>query len=304
MNLPKVLIQIDCDTASTIARFNSVQNLDSTYDYFYYKALERFLDIFSDKEQKATLFVSGKDLHIDNNIKILEHCVKKGWEIANHTYSHPTGIINMPYDKIYEEISKTDKLISQNLGYKPYGYRAPNYEMFFKTNILLSMMDYSYDCSLMPTPYKLILRWLIKNKTYLGEGKFDLKIIQPYYLDNQCEYKYNKKNKSIIEVPVSTFPRLYFPCTASYLLSLPIKIRNSMLKSILRYNEKKSATLVFIFHLIDLVENAYLLPPYSRYYGSLDERINFVKNFSSMVKHRFDTMTTIDYVKEINNTGG
>jgi peptidoglycan/xylan/chitin deacetylase (PgdA/CDA1 family) len=71
---------------------------------------------------KATFFVLGERVRL--HPEILREMVAEGHEIGNHTYSHP-HLLRLSNEEIEDEITRTQSLIQQVIGYEPSLFRPP-----------------------------------------------------------------------------------------------------------------------------------------------------------------------------------
>lgn len=114
------------------------------------ESLSPLLDLLSRHNVKATFFVLGK------LAEKYPHLIKKiadlGHEIASHGYSHkPLWDLNeIEFEK---EIELTNQIISQIVGKKPLGFRAPGLSLNNQTRWVLKVLgkyNFKYDSSLSP----------------------------------------------------------------------------------------------------------------------------------------------------------
>lgn len=302
----KVILQIDCD--SEIAMSNhydlSMTNRDSCMNYYY--ALDKYIDLLHKYHLKATLFVVGADVNNNRKCEILEKAIHHQHEIANHTYHHPKVMGKESFESIRREIATTDDIIKKKLKVVPLGFRAPNFEADLRIIRILRAMGYRYDCSVLSTPYVPLIQ-LVKNKSarnteYLGKWECMLAPQKPYYPSETAVWKSDKKilSDTLVELPISTFPYLHFPCHSSYLLALPERIRNKLLRYILSWYLNREQTLIYVFHLADLVNQNDLFGTEKKYYKNLEERLTFVEDFFRQISNTFQSETTIEYVNNMN----
>lgn len=80
------------------------------------------LDILKKNDVKATFFLVGENLK--QNKEIVKRQFEEGHEIGNHTYTH-INVAKSGYDKVYEEITKTQEEIKQIIGVEPKLFRPP-----------------------------------------------------------------------------------------------------------------------------------------------------------------------------------
>ena len=80
------------------------------------------LDILKKNDVKATFFLVGENLK--QNKEIVKRQFEEGHEIGNHTYTH-INVAKSGYDKVYEEITKTQEEIKEITGVAPKLFRPP-----------------------------------------------------------------------------------------------------------------------------------------------------------------------------------
>ncbi|MGG4144310.1 polysaccharide deacetylase family protein [Paenibacillus algorifonticola] len=80
------------------------------------------LDILKKKGIKATFFVVG--VQVKKDPEVLQRIVDEGHEIGNHT-THHKDLTKLTKEQIWDEITTTDKLIKDVVGFTPNLVRAP-----------------------------------------------------------------------------------------------------------------------------------------------------------------------------------
>jgi hypothetical protein len=196
-------------------------NLNAVYE----DALPRFLDLFDEYEVKATFFVVGRDAEDPENRKRIQEIVKRGHEVANHTFSHLQHFRYLTEEEKEYEIKEADKILSDITGSKINGFRAPGWGIGSDIMNLLESMDYTYDSSVFPslllTPISYI-NWILNKgrlKRSLG-GSLNIGLAPklPY---RPSEGKVWKKGEmGIVELPPSVLPILQFPFLGTVLFLL------------------------------------------------------------------------------------
>jgi peptidoglycan/xylan/chitin deacetylase (PgdA/CDA1 family) len=78
--------------------------------------------MLSDAGAKATFYVVGEN--VQKNPEILRSTADAGFQIGNHTWSHP-DLTKLSKAKIKSQLSRTDKVIEETIGEKPTTLRAP-----------------------------------------------------------------------------------------------------------------------------------------------------------------------------------
>ena len=114
----------------------------------------RLLDLLERHGIRSTFFVPGYTAH--RYPDVVRRLVDAGHEIAHHGYLHeqPTALTEA------EEIEAIDRglaALQEVAGVRPTGYRAPMWDLSWRTPTLLAERGFLYDSSLMDadTPYEL-----------------------------------------------------------------------------------------------------------------------------------------------------
>lgn len=116
--------------------------------------IPRILDLLDHHQIPSTFFVPGHTAH--RYPEAVRAIVAAGHEIAHHGYLHeqPTALT------LEEEIEALDRgleALAEVAGVRPAGYRAPMWDLSWRTPGLLAERGFLYDSSLMDvdTPYEL-----------------------------------------------------------------------------------------------------------------------------------------------------
>jgi peptidoglycan/xylan/chitin deacetylase (PgdA/CDA1 family) len=83
----------------------------------------KLLDILRSEGVKATFFVTG--MQLEKHPGITQRTVKEGHEIGNHTYTHPRLPKLESTLEIKNEITRSQALIKDTIGFSPTIFRAP-----------------------------------------------------------------------------------------------------------------------------------------------------------------------------------
>ncbi len=128
----------------------------------------RILNHLKETSNKATFFVLG--CVADKYPDLIKHICQEGHEIASHSYKHKL-IYNLNRDAFASDIKKSLDTLENIIGEKVYGYRAPYWSLYLKTDWawdVLRKNGFLYDSSLYP--YKT---YLYGDKS-IPRFKFDL----------------------------------------------------------------------------------------------------------------------------------
>jgi peptidoglycan-N-acetylglucosamine deacetylase len=103
---------------------------------------KRVLDLLDRYGAKSTFFVPG--LVVDQRPALMEEILRRGHEIAHHSYSH-TWILNLTPEQEREEMEKAYQSIRRVSGRPPRGWRSPAAEISQVTMPML--VEYGFDYS-------------------------------------------------------------------------------------------------------------------------------------------------------------
>lgn len=293
---PKLILQIDCDSEYVMQEHYGISK---QWGYTYYSALEIFIEKFKEAKLKSTLFVVGKDIENKSVQPYILNAINNGHEIANHSFGHPNRFSTISNEKFRVEIQKTNSAVHSILGLRCKGFRAPNFDINSSHMEVLRQEGFQYDCSVLSTPYLPIIKLLkgtdVKKSGYMG--KSHLAPRRPYIPNVNKIWKKEKSgyNNRVMEIPITTFPYLKFPCHFSYLLATKPKIAIQIMTMLIKWHVKQKETLIFLFHLADLVDSKFLYGTELKYYKSLEERLFLLDKFIGMTCNTFESLTTCEY---------
>lgn len=128
-----------------------------------------------EKNANAIFFVMGQFLEEEESKEIIRTVYDMGFEIGNHSYSHP-DLQTLTYEEQLEEITETNRLVEEITGQKPRFLRAPYGQFNEDTeNIInqegMTLMNWTYgydwEQEYMNAP---ALADVMVNSEFLGEG--------------------------------------------------------------------------------------------------------------------------------------
>lgn len=291
INKPKLIIQIDCDSETVIKKH---YNLLKDINYSYYSSLGCFLSKFEEYRLRSTLFVVGQDVNCYNKA-YLRWAVENGHELANHSFTHPVSFSDMTTDEIKIEIRKTNDIIFNELGCVCRGFRAPNFDINFSIFSILENEGLQYDCSILETPYNSVLKLIKKHDANVG-----------YYLPSKDSKGIDlliqgMNNINVVEIPISTFPYLKFPCHFSYLLALNRHIAQRIIDLLIDWHVRTNTPLVYLFHLADIVDNEHLYGTELKMYKSRMERLFLLDYILKKFSIYFESIISADFFELMKN---
>lgn len=205
-------VNVDMDTLNDYA-YTYGKNYAKFPDPIYTIALPRLLRLLDKHKIKATFFVIGRDLNINEHYKAIKNIQKKGHEIANHTQSHLHNFERLSFKKQKDEIINCHQLVKKKLGLSMVGFRAPGYNLNKGTFKVLSRLNYLYDSSSFPTFLLPLLKLaiIVKSKgNNKSTGGGDIKNL----FSKTSVYLVEDHN--LLEIPITVTPILRLPFMGTF----------------------------------------------------------------------------------------
>lgn len=118
-----------------------------------HRNLEKILALFDEHGQKGTFFMLGSVAESDPALAPM--ISSAGHEIASHGYSHRL-VPEMTPQQFRDELLQTERILLEQTGQRPCGYRAPQWSLSEQTAwpfAILRELGYRYDSSLNPLPF-------------------------------------------------------------------------------------------------------------------------------------------------------
>lgn len=115
-------------------------------------AVGRILDLLAEYDVKATFFVLGSVAEAES--ELIGRIAAEGHEVASHGWSHVL-LHDLTPEQFRDELEQTAALLEALCGYRPVGFRAPQWSVSWRTpwvHAILAEMGYRYDSSMTPLP--------------------------------------------------------------------------------------------------------------------------------------------------------
>jgi peptidoglycan/xylan/chitin deacetylase (PgdA/CDA1 family) len=185
-------------------------------------AVPRFLGLLAKLEQRITVFVVGQDAALEKNHAALRAIAQAGHEIGNHSFRHEPWLGRYSRAELETEIRSAGDAIAAATGVRPRGFRGPGFSLSREALEVLADQGYRYDCSTFPTyigplarayyfmTAKLDTKDRAERSDLFGSVKDGLRPI--------TSYRWALGDRSLTEIPVTTFPVLKIPFHFSYVL--------------------------------------------------------------------------------------
>lgn len=236
--------------------------------------LKRISKILKKHKIPITIFVIGKDLENEKNVKFLKKFIDENdVEIANHSYNHFFDLGSKNYKEIYQEINCAHEIIHKKLGVEPKGFCSPSWT-FSRTVInVLSKLKYNYDTSnfnsiwLVPMVSKIFMNHLInfdltKSFRILNRRDYFQMLnhkTKPYFIYKNFNHK---SMNNILEIPMPSSSKFHMPIWHTIGFMFGFKF---LIKQILTYMSTNNF-LNYVIHPADILINNDLD---DRYFNSL-----------------------------------
>ncbi len=252
-----ISVSIDLDPLSCYYDIHGIKrDEENCSDIIYTSGLERIFEFFERLDIKPTLFVVGRELQSDKAVSLLKNAVDMGYEIANHSFSHSYNLSLLPEKEVYGDIERCDRIISEQLGVKPVGFRAPGYNLSGQIISTLIGIGYRYDSSVLPSPFYYFSKLAIitfyrltgrETKSLAGSIRMPFSERDIYVMSDDI-YSSSKTGK-ILEIPISVAGILGIPYVGTFIMGYRDIVHN--------YLNKKAKGLGFLhieLHGIDFID--------------------------------------------------
>lgn len=195
-----------------------------SYPSYLDLVVPRVLDLLSRHDIRITFFVVGQDAALEKNRAALAKIAAAGHEIGNHSHRHEPWLHQYSIAELEEELSEAERHIEEATGHRPVGFRGPGFSLSPQTLEVLAQRGYAYDASTLPSFVGPLAR-----AYYLATGKFDRE--QRERLNRLFgswkegfrplkPYRWQVGDRTLVEMPVTTFPLFRVPVHLSYVLYL------------------------------------------------------------------------------------
>lgn len=224
MKKPTAILSLDLDNQWSYMKTHGDAGWEAFPSYLS-RVVPRILQVLEELGLRITFFIVGKDAEMPENAEALRSIAEAGHEIANHSFWHEPWFHQYGYEETEAEVAAAERAIESATGVKPRGWRSPGFSL---TPTLLNVLEnrgYEYDGSTFPTYLGPIARLFFlassglrgeereKRAGLYGNWKDGFRPLKPFSWTLP-------KNRSILEIPVTTCPVLRVPMHASYLLYL------------------------------------------------------------------------------------
>lgn len=221
---PLASVSLDVDNLWSYMKTHGDPGWESRPTY-----LDRFfppvLDALDQLGLRITFFCVGVDAEREENLQPFQSLTARGHEVGNHSFEHEPWLHLYPQDALVRELERTEQAVERATGQRPIGFRGPGYSWSTALLEILADRGYLYDASTLPTfmgplarryyfmTAKLTPAQRRERAQLFGSFADGLRPVKPYHWRLPS-------GRTLLELPVTTFPVVKVPFHLSYLLYL------------------------------------------------------------------------------------
>ncbi len=217
-------LSIDCDDLWSYMRTHGDPGWQTRPSY-HAVLFPLALDAFDAAGLRATFFLVGTDADRLGPTGLLRNVPARGHEVGNHSYEHEPWMHLMEPARVRDEIVRAEEAIVRATGAKPVGFRGPGYSWSTQVLETVAGQGYLFDASTLPTfigplarayyfrSAKLAPEDRAARAELFGHFREGFRPVRPYRWTLPS-------GRTLLEIPVTTFPVLRTPFHLSYLLYL------------------------------------------------------------------------------------
>lgn len=221
---PLASVSLDVDNLWSYMKTHGDPGWESRPTY-----LDRFfppvLDALDQLGLRITFFCVGVDAEREENLKPFQSLTARGHEVGNHSFEHEPWLHLYAPDALVRELERTEQAVERATGQRPIGFRGPGYSWSTALLEILADRGYLYDASTLPTymgplarryyfmTAKLTPEQRRERAQLFGSFADGLRPVKPYHWRLPS-------GRTLLELPVTTFPVVKVPFHLSYLLYL------------------------------------------------------------------------------------
>ncbi|MFN0141462.1 MAG: polysaccharide deacetylase family protein [Pyrinomonadaceae bacterium] len=196
-----------------------------TFPSYLDVVVPRTLEFLAERDLTITFFIVGQDAALEKNHAALRQIADAGHEIGNHSFNHEPWLHLYSKEELRGEFEKAEAAIGRVYDKKLVGFRGPGYSLSPAVLEVLAERGYEYDCSTLPTYIGPLARAYYffksptmsdgekeKRKKLFGKLSDGFQTLRSHFVD--------VADRTLVEIPVTTFPLIKTPIHASYLLYL------------------------------------------------------------------------------------
>jgi len=271
----------------------------------------RALKFLKERDLNITFFVVGQDAVLEKNHDALRSLADAGHEIGNHSFRHEPWLHLYSKQELVYELSRAEDAIEAATNRRTRGFRGPGFSLTPAVLEVLAERGYEYDCSTLPTYIAPLARAYYflksphmseeereKRKTLFGKFSDGLAPITPHTVE--------AGGRSIVELPVTTFPLIKTPIHVSYLIYLSTFSRAAAMtywRSALAACQISGVEPSLLLHPLDFLSGAdaeelRFFPGMSM---PLEKKLEILSDILGLYASKFDVVDTGTHARAVRN---
>ena len=219
---PLASVSLDLDNLWTYLKTHGDRGWEQRPSYLA-AFVPRVLDILDEHALTITFFVVGIDAVREENAEPLRLLVPRGHEVGNHSFEHEPWLHRYDQARLEDEITRAELAILMATGRRPVGFRGPGYSWSAPLLELLAARGYVYDASTLPTFIGPLARaYYFRTAKLSAAERSERAALFGAFRDGFRPIKAYRwelaSGRTMLELPVTTFPGFRMPFHLSYLL--------------------------------------------------------------------------------------
>lgn len=272
----------------------------------------RTLSFLKERDLNITFFIVGQDAALEKNDAAIRSISDAGHEIGNHSFNHEPWLHLYSRDELVDEFDRSETAIGRVTGRRPVGFRGPGFSLTPAVLEVLASRDYEYDCSTLPTYIAPLARAYYffkspkmsdeereKRKQLFGKLSDGFQTLRPHTVD--------VSGKTMIEIPVTTFPGAKTPIHVSYLIYLSTFSRTAALlywRSALAALRASGIEPSLLLHPLDFLSGGDIdeLKFFPGMNMPAEKKLEFVSDVLAEYTRHFDVVSMREHARAVRNS--
>lgn len=202
---PRATISVDLDPVDTHLRGYGHHGL-APDPLVPRVALPRLLEVFARHGVRATFFLLARE--VDDEQAAVRAVAAAEHEVASHTVDHPSGLAQLPDDRLAFELRASRQRLTGLGGTEVVGFRAPDWSVGRRLVPALADAGYRYDASLVPSPILLAGRALLAVRAGRPRDLLALRLPSSF---RRRPFRWRVSGREVVEYPLAVSPVVRFP---------------------------------------------------------------------------------------------
>ncbi|MGQ0643066.1 MAG: polysaccharide deacetylase family protein [Gemmatimonadaceae bacterium] len=198
------------------------------YPSYLDRLLPSAMDTLEALGLRCTFFIVGRDAADPRHKDALADLTRRAHSVGNHSYEHEPWLQRYSAVQLVDEIARAEDAIEGATGQRPIGFRGPGFSWTRTLLEVLAARGYAYDASTFPTFLGPLARayyfWTARLNDEQREERQALFGGWRDVLHPIDAYRWRiAKDRTLLEIPVTTCPILRTPFHLSYLLYFAVR---------------------------------------------------------------------------------